>query len=73
MTNQNDSIATMQPDERRALLAQMLRDKARASKTQHPLSYGQRAMWFMYQLAPESAAYNTAFAYIRLPAERDGL
>lgn len=27
-----------------------------------PLSYGQRALWFLQQLAPESAAYNVAFA-----------
>ena len=27
-----------------------------------PLSHGQRALWFLHQTAPESAAYNTAFA-----------
>lgn len=27
----------------------------------YPLSYGQRALWLMWQLAPESAAYNVAF------------
>jgi amino acid adenylation domain-containing protein len=26
----------------------------------YPLSYGQRALWFLYQLTPENAAYNTA-------------
>ena len=30
--------------------------------TEHPLAYGQRALWFLYQLAPESAAYNIASA-----------
>ena len=25
------------------------------------LSYGQRALWFLYQLAPESAAYNMLY------------
>src|SRR5205085_7057515 len=29
---------------------------------EHPLSYGQRALWFLHQLAPESAAYNLSFA-----------
>ena len=26
----------------------------------YPLSHGQQALWFLYQLAPKSAAYNTA-------------
>src|SRR5581483_9892942 len=29
---------------------------------EYPLSYGQQALWYLYQLAPESAAYNTFFA-----------
>src|ERR1044071_5760918 len=29
---------------------------------EHPLSYGQRALWFLHLLAPESAAYNLFFA-----------
>lgn len=32
-----------------------------------PLSYGQRAMWFLWKLAPESHAYNLSMP-IRLPA-----
>nr|VFK27700.1 MAG: Acyl-CoA synthetase (AMP-forming)/AMP-acid ligase II [Candidatus Kentron sp. MB]VFK35522.1 MAG: Acyl-CoA synthetase (AMP-forming)/AMP-acid ligase II [Candidatus Kentron sp. MB]VFK75716.1 MAG: Acyl-CoA synthetase (AMP-forming)/AMP-acid ligase II [Candidatus Kentron sp. MB] len=28
----------------------------------HPLSHGQRALWFLHQNAPESPAYNTAVA-----------
>ena len=27
-----------------------------------PLSYGQRALWFLHRLAPASAAYNLVFA-----------
>ncbi|MEH1970996.1 non-ribosomal peptide synthase/polyketide synthase [Nostoc sp.] len=30
----------------------------RIIKTSSPLSYGQEAMWFIYQIAPESVAYN---------------
>ncbi len=29
---------------------------------EYPLSFTQKALWFFYQLAPESAAYNVAFA-----------
>src|SRR5579883_3354478 len=38
--------------------------------TEHPLSYGQQALWFLHQLAPESPAYNIASA-VRLHAELD--
>lgn len=34
------------------------------------LSYGQRALWFLHQLAPESAAYNVFFA-MRVLSELD--
>jgi amino acid adenylation domain-containing protein len=34
------------------------------------LSYGQRSMWFLNQLAPESPAYNVVFpAYVRSPVD----
>src|SRR5262249_32325563 len=32
-----------------------------------PLSHGQRAIWFLHQLAPTSAAYNIA-SLVRIPA-----
>jgi amino acid adenylation domain-containing protein len=35
-----------------------------------PLSWGQRAMWFLHELAPESAAYNIANA-VRVVGELD--
>src|SRR5690606_15310530 len=35
-----------------------------------PVSHGQRALWFLHQLAPESAAYNIAFA-LRLRSRSD--
>jgi amino acid adenylation domain-containing protein len=37
----------------------------------HPLSYGQRALWFLQKLAPGSAAYNVPFAG-RIRAAVDG-
>jgi amino acid adenylation domain-containing protein/non-ribosomal peptide synthase protein (TIGR01720 family) len=36
----------------------LLRDGVNDSIETYPLSQGQRALWFLYQLAPESAAYN---------------
>ena len=46
--------------QRKPELLQILRDKAEAAKV-YPLTPGQRALWFLYKLAPESAAYNMAF------------
>ncbi|HEU4323402.1 MAG TPA: amino acid adenylation domain-containing protein [Roseiflexaceae bacterium] len=37
----------------------------------HPLSPGQRALWFLHQLAPESAAYNIASS-VRIHGALDG-
>ena len=37
---------------------------------EYPLSYGQRSLWFLHQLAPESPAYNIAAA-VRLRADLD--
>src|SRR5262249_25543650 len=53
--------------EKRALLAELLRKKAAEAESSHPLSRGQQALWFLYQSAPESASYNTAFT-ARIPS-----
>ncbi len=37
---------------------------------EHPLSEGQKSLWYLYQLAPESAAYNIADA-VRVHGELD--
>lgn len=44
----------------KAELLQLLREGFYSS-TSYPLSHGQQGLWFLYQLAPESAAYNVAF------------
>ncbi|WP_258003824.1 non-ribosomal peptide synthetase [Fischerella thermalis] len=41
-----------------------------ATITEYPLSYGQRALYFLHQLAPESPAYNIANA-VRIRGELD--
>nr|VFK09968.1 MAG: amino acid adenylation domain-containing protein [Candidatus Kentron sp. FM] len=46
-------------------------EKASRQKTSHPLSHGQQALWFLYQNAPESPAYNTA-AVVRILSPVDG-
>jgi natural product biosynthesis luciferase-like monooxygenase protein/FkbM family methyltransferase len=41
---------------------------AREAATEFPLSHGQQALWFLYQLAPESTAYNISAA-VRIKGE----
>jgi amino acid adenylation domain-containing protein len=56
-------ISNYSVDAQRALLAQLLKQKINQPTRPTPLSYGQRAWWFLHQLEPENAAYN-----IMLPA-----
>nr|VFJ45181.1 MAG: benzoate-CoA ligase family [Candidatus Kentron sp. DK] len=50
-------------EERRAFLRQFLPDKPDQLKTSHPLSYGQRRLWFWHQDTPDNSAYNTAAVF----------
>jgi amino acid adenylation domain-containing protein len=47
---------------KRELLAWALRRKARTQVISAPLSYGQKALWFLYRSAPDSAAYHVSFS-----------
>ncbi|MGH2412356.1 MAG: condensation domain-containing protein, partial [Microcystaceae cyanobacterium] len=38
-----------------------LTQKREQNSSTYSLSYGQRALWFLYKIAPDSAAYNVAF------------
>src|ERR1700722_19160129 len=49
------------PEQRRKLLAQRLREKARQSYTVSPVSPAQRGVWFMQQVDPTTYAYNLSF------------
>ncbi|MDH3604493.1 MAG: condensation domain-containing protein, partial [Candidatus Tectomicrobia bacterium] len=40
---------------------QQLQHTATSAPSVYPLSYGQQALWYTHQLAPDSPAYNTAF------------
>lgn len=62
MSNASQRIADLSPEERRALLAKLLRKEANESQSLEPLSYNQQGIWFLYQLAPESRVYNVNFA-----------
>jgi amino acid adenylation domain-containing protein len=55
--------SNLSPGEKRARLAELLRKKAVESEAWHPLSQGQRSLWFVHQLAPQSAAYNLMYAW----------
>jgi Condensation domain len=61
MSDAPPRIADLSASEKRVLLAQLLRKQA-GGATEHPLSYNQQGIWFLYQLAPESAVYNVNFA-----------
>jgi natural product biosynthesis luciferase-like monooxygenase protein len=45
-------------------------DTSQSPEPHFPLSYGQRAMWFLHQLTPVSAAYNI-YSAVRLEHELD--
>ncbi len=62
MTDKPIKISGLSPEKKRALLAQLLMQKAEESASVHPQSYGQRSMWFIHKLAPASAAYNVTYA-----------
>jgi amino acid adenylation domain-containing protein len=59
----SSDLSHLSDEAKRALLAQLLQQKTRVPDASTPLSYGQRAWWFLYQLEPLNAAYN-----IMLPA-----
>ncbi len=70
MPDVSNRIAGLSSAEKRALLADLLREKARAVESFYPLSYNQQGIWFLSQLAPESMVYNVSFA-ARITSELD--
>ncbi|QIS14174.1 non-ribosomal peptide synthetase [Nocardia arthritidis] len=68
MTNsrvaESDPVRHLSSTEKRRLLATLLRDRAQRRTPRWPLSYGQRALWFLHQLAPDATAYNLGEALV---------
>jgi len=62
--------AAQSPAEKRALLAELLRKKVAESRSEFPLSYGQRALLYLSRLQPDAPTYNAMFT-IRLSARID--
>src|SRR5579859_2525455 len=72
MSDTYKQVSNLSSEEKRALLAELLRKKAKGGETTErsgststewsPLSHGQRALWFLYRLAPQSSAYNLIYA-----------
>lgn len=55
-------IDGLSAEEKRTLLSRLLMEQAEAEATTHPMSYGQRSLWFLHNLAPGSAAYTITYA-----------
>ena len=57
MSASTRKLQNLSPDEKRALLARLLRKKA-AAPDASPLSYAQQRLWFLDELEPGSPVYN---------------
>ncbi|MCX7920843.1 MAG: amino acid adenylation domain-containing protein [Clostridia bacterium] len=68
MENTKKNIDQLTIEEKRAMIEELLRKKAGLIDKTYPLSYGQKALWFINESSPESTAYNIAFA-IRINSE----
>jgi amino acid adenylation domain-containing protein len=66
----DNRIAALSLAEKRELLKNLLNVRSGDSVDVVPLSYNQQALWFIYQLAPQSPAYNFLYA-ARIDADLD--
>ena len=58
----DQAMASLAPDQKRALLAEILKQRA-SRPLQAPLSAGQERLWRLLELEPDSPVYNLGFAY----------
>jgi amino acid adenylation domain-containing protein len=74
--NSKKQISGLSPSEKRVLLGDLLKKRTNGPNSFYPLSFGQKALWLLYQIAPENTAYNEVFAWrihhaLDLPALRN--
>jgi hypothetical protein len=70
----NDLPQHLSVEQKRQLLAELLRQEGEPLSGEGPLSHGQRALWFVYQLDPQSSAYNILYAAsVREDVDRSAL
>jgi len=62
MGDRSIDISGLSAEEKRVLLSRLLMEQAAVSASLHPLSYGQRSLWFLHRLAPGSPAYTITYA-----------
>jgi amino acid adenylation domain-containing protein len=64
------ALAGLSLAEKRELLARLLQGKFEQSAAVFPLSHGQRGLWFLHQMDPQSSAYNVCYSSrIRSPLD----
>ena len=61
MSNPQFDLESLGRGAKRELLARLLRERAVAADESFPLSLGQEDLWFLHEMAPESAAYSIPF------------
>jgi amino acid adenylation domain-containing protein len=67
----SEITSELSKENKKRLLADLLQRKLNELKTSVPMSKGQESLWFLYQKAPQSAAYHIASA-IRIHGAVDG-
>jgi amino acid adenylation domain-containing protein len=69
---QEEKKQGMTIEEKRELIRKRFNEKANSQEEEFPLSYGQRALWFINESTPESKAYNISIALnLLFPIDRE--